>query len=178
MAVAAGVAHWHRSPREGASNLLRLNGIVGHLDDPALERRVHALAHAGAVETVEVEAGDLPRRRLRLRSDRGTEVALALPRDLELRDGAVLHLADDAALVLRVRPRHWITLQPRDAEAALQLGFLAGHLHWRVAFDGARLRVAPEAGTEECMARIADRLPAGAVRLVGEETAAPAGGRG
>ena len=122
----------------------------------------------------EAVAADLPRRRLRLLGDRGTEVALALPRDLDLRDGAVLHLADDAAIVLRVRPRHWITLEPRDAEAALQLGFLAGHLHWRVAFDGARLRVAPAGTAEECLARIADRLPAGAVRRLDDVAAGPA----
>lgn len=152
---------------------MHLNEIVGYLDEPSIERRVHALEHAGAVETVQVGADDLARRRLRLRGDHGSDVAIALPRGAVLRDGAVLYLDEQRALVLRTRPREWLRLRARDAESALQLGFLAGHLHWRVEFDGDCLCVAPDGDASACMARIEARLAPGAVEVVRE---APTGG--
>lgn len=146
--------------------MLHLNEIVGYLDDPSIERRVHALEHAGALETVQVGTDDLARRRLRLRGDHGSDVAIALPRGVELRDGAVLYLDEQRAIVLRTRPREWLRLRARDAESALQLGFLAGHLHWRVEFDGECLCVALDGDASACLARIEARLAPGAVEVL------------
>ena len=146
--------------------MLRVVAIAGYLDDPETERRVHTLAHAGAVETAEIESQDLARRRLRLRGDRGTDIAVSLPRGASLRDGALLYLDAERAVLLRVRPAAWLELVPCDAAGALQLGFLAGHLHWRVEFCGMRLRVALDGPRADYLARIADRLPAGTVRVI------------
>ena len=74
-----------------------LTAVLGHESDFA--DALHALAHADAVDEVTVAEEDLPRRRLRLTSRRGVEVALSLPRGAELVDGAVLRLDADGALV-------------------------------------------------------------------------------
>lgn len=145
---------------------IRIEGVVGTLDDPLLERRVHALEHAGRVEYVEVPAADLSRRRMRRRGDRGSDIAIALPRDAVLVDGCVLWLDDERALVLRVQPAEWLRLRPRDVDAALQLGFLAGHLHWRVRFDAGELLVAMDGPREGYLERVFARLPRHAVELL------------
>ncbi len=72
-------------------------------------------------------------------------MAIALPRDQKLFDGAVLLLDADRALVVRVDRQHWLQLQPRSLADAIELGYHAGNLHWRVRFADEALLVALEA---------------------------------
>lgn len=136
--------------------MLKLSAILGLATDHDLHERLHALEHRGAVETIVLEPRDMARHRLRTETDKGTACAIALPRDVTLEDGAVLLLEDDRAVVVRSAVQRWLALVPRDAAAALELGYHAGNLHWRVHFEAGRLLVALE-GPE---ATYLDRLTA------------------
>ena len=132
----------------------RISAIIGFASDPALAGRLHDIGHAGHVEQLVLDADDVHRRRLRARTDKGTDCLIALPMDQSLGDGAVLALEEDWAIVVRLAEQRWLKLAPRDAAAALELGYFAGNLHWRVKFQDARLLVALEGPKQDFLARL------------------------
>jgi urease accessory protein len=121
--------------------MLRLDRIIGHAGDAALADKLHRLEHDGRVEYVLLAGEDTARRRLHVATDRGTDCAILLARSERLSNGAVLLLEPDRAIVVRLREAAWLTLAPRDAAAALELGYFAGNMHWPVRFDGAVLKI-------------------------------------
>ena len=142
-----------------------IEAIAGRADDPALAKRMHDLRHRGTVETLFVEPVDLPRRRFHSVTDQGTACFIALPRSTQLFDGAVLYIGEDRAILLRVGQQQWLRLAP-SAGAALELGYLAGNLHWRVRFEGVCLLVARDRPLEEYLARLAELRQSGKVSVL------------
>ena len=128
--------------------------ILGGRLDADLAHRLHHLEHRGAVDVLAVPNADIARRRLRATTSGGRDVAVALPRDQTLFDGAVLALEADYALVVRVGAERWLRLTPRAPADALELGYHAGNLHWRVRFDGDALLVAIEGPPDAYLARL------------------------
>ncbi|MGD9738679.1 MAG: urease accessory protein UreE [Bauldia sp.] len=145
--------------------MLVLTEILGHRDDPAMRGRLHAIEHRGRVETLSLPAADMARRRVRGTTDAGTECAIAIARHTSLSDGAVLLIERDRAIVVRAEVERWIRLAARSAADALQLGYQAGNLHWRVRFDGADLLVALEGPADRFLARVRHLIDAGAVAV-------------
>ncbi|MEQ9638771.1 MAG: urease accessory protein UreE [Alphaproteobacteria bacterium] len=144
---------------------LRLGAIVCDRTAPEVSERLHRLAHAGRVETLSIEPRDAARGRLRLATDQGTDCAIAQPRGQRLHDGAVLFIDEVRAIVVRVGEQRWLGLRPRDDAAALQLGYQAGNLHWRVRFRDADLFVALDGPEAEYLARLRDLVASGAVTV-------------
>lgn len=68
-------------------------------------------------------------------------------------------------MVVRAAPTHWLRIIPRDAAAALELGYHAGNLHWRVRFDGSALLVAMDGPRAAYLARIARLVDEGHVTI-------------
>jgi urease accessory protein len=134
--------------------MLRIEQVLGSRLDPAFAERIHQLEHRGAVDLLIMPAADVSRHRLRATTDGGIEVAIALPRDQRLFDGAVLVLENDRAVVVRVAEERWLRLQPRAIADALELGHLAGNLHWRVRFRGEAILLAMEAPLDDYLARL------------------------
>src|SRR5258708_40304763 len=128
--------------------MLLIEQVVGSRLEPDLSERIHALEHRGAVDLVTIAAADVARRRLRVTTQGGADVAIALPRDQHLFDGAVLLVEPDRAIVVRVDEERWLRLQPRAIADAIELGYHAGNLHWRVGVVGGALRVALAAPRE------------------------------
>lgn len=143
--------------------MLRLHGVIGHEDDAALQESLHALEHVGAVEHVFVAEADIGRRRFRLTTDRGSDCAISFERGEHLVDGAVLLLDPDRAVVVRLGEARVWRLRARDQAAALQLGWNAGNLHWRVRFEGTDLLVLLDGPAEDYRARIRPLIAAGLV---------------
>ena len=148
---------------------LRVRRVIGFASDPELSERLHRLAHEGIVEHLTLERQDIHRRRLRARTDRGTDCLIALPRDDALGDGAVLALDEQRAVVVRLQVERWLILEPAGEAAALELGYFAGNLHWRVRFEGARLLVALEGPEKDYLDRLAPLLRDGRARRVEPE---------
>ncbi len=134
--------------------MLHIDQIVGSRSNPEVAEVLHDLDHRGYVDTVVIASSDLARRRLRARSGRGVDLAIALPRDQKLHDGAVLVLDHNLAIVVRAANEQWLRLQPASASDAIELGYHAGNLHWRVRFDGEALLVALEGTPEDYVARL------------------------
>jgi urease accessory protein len=59
-------------------------------------------------------------------------------------------------------------LQPRDAAAALELGYFAGNMHWKVGFAGSALRVAVQGPLESYLDRLAHLMQDGRVARISE----------
>jgi urease accessory protein len=135
--------------------------------DENLGERLHALSHAGHVEYVILSRADMGRHRLRVTSDKGTECAIALPRSEKLTNGTVLLLESERAIVVRMQEEDWLNIVAVDDAAALELGYLAGNMHWRVRFDGPILKIALEGPETSYLVRLAPLLDSGRVRRAG-----------
>lgn len=134
--------------------MLLIDRVLGSRLEPALSEQIHELEHRQAVDLLKIPAADIARRRLRATTTEGAELAIALPRDQQLFDGAVLLLEPDRAIVVRVAEERWLRLQPRGIADAIELGYHAGNLHWRVRFDGEALLVALEAPLDDYLVRL------------------------
>lgn len=148
--------------------MVRIDSISGSLVDPAIERAVHQLDHEGLVEHVHIAQADLDRRRILARTDKGEEVAISLPRDQKLFDGAVLHLDPGRAIVVRAEAERWLRTSPASIEDALSLGYCAGNMHWRVRFEGTDLLIALHGPVETYLSRIQSLIGSGRVTAVEE----------
>ncbi|GJE71109.1 urease accessory protein UreE [Methylorubrum podarium] len=137
--------------------------VLGNRSEAGLAERLHHLEHHGAVDILRVPSADVARRRLRATTVGGEEIALALPRDQALFDGAVLVLDDHHALVARVGAERWLRLVPARIPDALELGYHAGNLHWRIRFDGGAILVALEGPAEDYLVRLGALVEEGRV---------------
>jgi len=134
--------------------MLVIERVLGSRLEPTLAERLHHLEHDGAVDVLDVASADVARRRLRATTRDGEDVAIALPRDQHLFDGAVLLLEPGRAIVVRVAGERWLRLQPSSIAAAIELGYQVGNLHWRVRFEGETLLVALESSMDDYLARL------------------------
>ncbi|MEL7012677.1 MAG: urease accessory protein UreE [Pseudomonadota bacterium] len=146
--------------------------ILGHADAPDIANELHRLDHEGTLDIVYVAASDLARRRMRVRSKAGRDVAIALPRDTRLSEGAVLRMDAGGALVVRVEAERWLRIRPADAASALRVGYHAGNLHWRVKFDAGDLLIGVETDLQTYIARLSELVNEGQAVILGEEVSA------
>lgn len=143
-----------------------LSNIVGHESDERCAAALHELRHMGRVEYLHVTSTDLERRRFRVTSDQGVDYAIALSRDDSLVDGAVLSLDGNAAVVVRAGAPRALRFRARTLPAAMRIGFLAGHLHWKSILEGDTLEVRLEGAESDYMDRVQDLVDTGAVELL------------
>jgi urease accessory protein len=146
--------------------MLRLHGVMGRSDDPRFHDRLHALEHAGGIEQIHIPEAELGGRRFRLTSDKGTDCAISLDRHEALVDGALLLLDDTRAVIVRLGEARTLRLRPASTEAALQLGWNAGNLHWRVRFEGGDLVVLLDGPAEDYRGRVRPLLDASLVEEI------------
>lgn len=154
--------------------MLHIDSVVGDRADHALHHRLHHLEHAHAVDEVFIARADMDRRRLRVTTPKGEDLAIALPRDQKLFDGAVLFIDESRAIVVRAEVERWLRLQPSSIAEAVELGYHAGNLHWRVRFEGECLLVALEGPADAYYARLDNIFGGRRIRsaLVTEQAAA------
>ena len=154
--------------------MLHIDSVVGDRADHELHRRLHHLEHHHAVDEVFIARADMDRRRLRVTTPKGEDLAIALPRDQKLFDGAVLFIDESRAIVVRAEVERWLRLQPSSIAEAVELGYHAGNLHWRVRFEGECLLVALEGPADAYYARLDNIFGGRRIRsaLVTEQAAA------
>lgn len=140
--------------------MLHIDRILGSRLELEFAERIHTLEHRGAVDLVNVPVADLARRRLLATTIAGEELAIALPREQKLFDGAVLLMESNRAIVVRAATERWLRLEPRSIGDAIELGYHAGNLHWRVRFEGEILFVALEGRPEDYIARLQELISA------------------
>jgi urease accessory protein len=145
--------------------MLRIDRVLGSRVAAQFADTLHELEHAGRVDVLSLAPGDVSRRRLRAKTRDGADLAIALPREQTLFDGAVLLLEPARAIVVRVNAERWLRLSPRSIPDAVELGYHAGNLHWRVRFAGEALLVALEAPADDYIARLGDMVAEHRVRV-------------
>jgi urease accessory protein len=146
--------------------MLRIQSILGLADDERFSELLHALTHDGAVEAICLTPQDMLRHHLRVRTDYGTECAISLPRGEHLCHGALLWLEPGRAIVVKSGESVWLTFRPFSTAAALELGYLAGNMHWKVRIEEGLLKVAAESGAEDILRRVEILLDSGKVERV------------
>jgi len=148
--------------------MLKIDHIVGLATDPAVAEALHRLEHADAVEYLTLSEMDTQRHHLRAITDRGTEIAVRLPRTQHLGDGAVLLLDDARAVVVRMAEKKWLVLEAADVASALELGYFAGNMHWKVEFDGTHLRIALQGPAQSYLERLGHLMAGGRIKRLDE----------
>lgn len=143
-----------------------LTQILGYATDHEIAHRLHHLEHDDAVRYITLSKQDTLRHRLRAITDRGEEIAIALPRTEQLANGAVLLLESDRAIVVRMETERWLVLKAKDAAAALEVGYFAGNMHWKVKFDGDTIRIALEGPEQGYLDRLQHILSGGKARRI------------
>jgi urease accessory protein len=118
--------------------------ILGVASEPRFSTALHDLRHEDKVEVASIDQSDALRRRLRVTTDKGSEVVIALDKGQRLSDGAVLSFGPERAIIARLKEQQWLRLTPRDKAAAAEAGYFVGNLHWRVRFDRGDLLIAVE----------------------------------
>lgn len=149
--------------------MLRLTEIIGTASEPHIAERLHSLSHRGAVEYVTLRREDTSRKRLHVFTDRGTEGAIILDRSEQLANGSVLLLDEQRAVVVRLEEAPWLALEPRDAAAALELGYFCGNMHWKVRFVGEYLHISLQGPRADYLERLSHLIADGRVSVVGNE---------
>src|SRR5919106_4664914 len=140
--------------------MITVTEILGTASDSALADRLHHLEHDDRVEILLVSKEDTQRRRLRGKTDKGTDIAIALERGDRLVHGAVLLLEDARAIVLHTEHERWLRITPVDADAALEAGYCAGNQHWKVKFEPGALLIAMHGPAQDYVARLEPLLKA------------------
>lgn len=141
--------------------------IIGHHSDDELHDRLHELEMAGKVAHLSIPMKELGRRRFKTADQHGVEYGVALGRGEELRNGSVLLIDEDRAVVVDAQESETLPLRATTLEGAVQLGWHAGHLHWRVRMEGELMTVLLDAPREEYLVRIEPWLLSGAVEVAG-----------
>jgi len=145
-----------------------LSSILGYAADEPFDSALHDLSHAGKVEYLTISPDDTSRRRMRAITNKGTECAIVLNRDQQLSDGAVLNISDNLAIVVRLAQQKWLLLEAQNHAAALEVGYFIGNLHWKVEFEGERLKVALQGPLQTYLDRLELLIKTGKVRALTE----------
>jgi len=144
----------------------RIDGIVGNrYDDPRLGRRIDEHDRAATLEVVRIEAGNRKRSRLRVETDRGTDLGVVL--DEPLRAGDVLAINEERAIVVQFERRDAVVIDLPEAttagiDVAVELGHRIGNQHWDLAVEDGSIYVPVEADRHIIENVLAETLPEGA----------------
>ena len=118
------------------------------------------------VDTSAAELGDRERDRLvlsaeerrwgrrRVKTERGRELALALPTGSVLTPGHVLYVGEDHYVVIEAAEEPVLAVTPRSPDEAIRVAFEVGNRHFSLAIDGARLLVPDDAAMEQLLRRL------------------------
>jgi len=148
--------------------MITVTRILGNASEPAMAERLHELEHRSQLEILVIDRENALRRRLRAKTDKGTDIAIALSNET-LAHGTVVLLEENRAVVVYLKEEGWLRLQPRDAAAALELGYSAGNHHWRVRFAQDALLVALQEPVEHYLSRLSELAQDGRIKVVGHE---------
>lgn len=120
----------------------------------------------GDVEKVAISRSESERLRMRKNTDRGTDIALAMPAGTRLRHGDVVSLSDKM-IVIAIEPEKVaiVRLKNGDARTAVLVGHAIGNLHRPIRVEGDRIILPVQADGEADMLRRQMGQAAGGVEI-------------
>jgi urease accessory protein len=93
----------------------------------------------------------------RFTTQRGREIALALPTGTTLEPGATVWIEPDWYLAIEAAPESVLAILPADARAAVRIAFEVGNRHFPLAVDGDALLVPDDTAMVQLLDRIGVR---------------------
>jgi urease accessory protein len=87
------------------------------------------------IERVVLNSGELAKHRQRVKTDAGREVGISLSHGTTLKDGDVLHVDSELAIVIEQAEEDLLRLLPRTPEEFGLLGYQVGNLHRAAMID-------------------------------------------
>jgi len=93
----------------------------------------------------------------RFTTQRGREIALALPTGTTLEPGATVWIEPDWYLAIEAAPEAVLAILPADARAAVRIAFEVGNRHFPLAVDGDALLVPDDTAMVQLLDRIGVR---------------------
>jgi urease accessory protein len=102
-----------------------------------VEKVLPSPASLGArrVERVVLTSGDLAKHRQRVKTDAGRDIGVSLPHGAALKDGDLLHLDAECAIVVEQAEEDLLWLQPESPEQFGIMGYQVGNLHRAAMID-------------------------------------------
>lgn len=92
--------------------------------------------------------------RRRVTTDKGRELALALPTGSVLVPGEILHVARDFYVIIEAAAEPVLAVMPRSHEEGLRVAFEVGNRHFTLALDGERILVPDDPAMEQLLERL------------------------
>jgi len=92
--------------------------------------------------------------RRRVKTEKGRELALALPTGSLLTPAHVLHVGDDYYVVIEAAVEDVLAVSPRSRDEMVRVAFEVGNRHFTVAIDGDRLLVPDDIAMEQLLGRL------------------------
>ncbi len=140
---------------------LRVEEVRGNVyRDENLRQMFRDLSSKDRVDRVHLARRDAAKNRLRLTSQRGTDVMIDVPRGTTLKHGDVLYLGEDEMLIVEWLPEETmvITLSfPKDwterVETATKIGYILGIKHFPL-FPRGNEVVVPIEGSKEDLSKV------------------------
>jgi urease accessory protein len=114
------------------------------------------------IERVVLTSGELAKHRQRVKTDAGRELGISLPHGTTLKDGDVLHVDPDLAIVIEQADEDLLRLLPRTPEEFGLMGYQVGNLHRAAMIDHQGIAVLYDKAIEALAQRFhvpCERLP-------------------
>jgi len=92
--------------------------------------------------------------RRRVTTEKGRELALALPTGSVLEPGKILHVARDFYVLIEAAREPVLAVSPRSHEEALRVAFEVGNRHFTLALDGEQLLVPDDPAMDQLLTRL------------------------
>jgi urease accessory protein len=117
--------------------MITVSSIVGNKNkDENLLQTYHDMASKGLVDIVQMSRMEAQRVRMRKNSNKGTDVAITLPQNVQIKHGDVLLLNSERMIVVEITPERVAVVAltentPNDHvfEIAVKIGHTIGNLH-------------------------------------------------
>ena len=139
---------------------LRIEEITGNINrDQGLNGIYRDLMSRGAADRILLQRRDATKSRLRVSSERGTDVMIDVPRGTTLRHGDVLYVGDNKILVVEWLPEETMIITMSAAEdwkerveTAAKIGYILGIKHFPLFAVGTEI-VVPIEGSKEDLSK-------------------------
>lgn len=149
--------------------MLQLNEILGFTHESKISNLIHDLSHVDKVEYIYLDHSNLQRRRFRATTNKGTDCAVSIARNQKLSNGSVLLLNEDRAIVVQMADDEWLSVKPKDLATAIELGYFAGNMHWRVRFEQDHLDIALESPEQIYLDRLKEFFDQKRITRIGHD---------
>jgi urease accessory protein len=135
--------------------MININSIVGNIrDDDKLTLKYRVMSENRLSEIVQISRTEAGRVRMRKTSDKGNDVAIALPQNTHLRNGDVLLLTADRMIVVEITPEKVAVVSFKTItddhlfETAVRVGHTIGNLHRPIRLEDNKIFIPIQADSE------------------------------